>query len=263
MDFTKICTLVLRACICVIAFAGVIIFFIPTTRNILNIGNAFGMVFCACTFTLFAFFDKCLLLISKLWANLGGRIFLSIFGIFLALGIIYGIVASVFMGIAISDKPAEPQNMIVLGCKVNGSTPSLMLTRRLNTAYDYLIENESVLCVVSGGQGSDEDIPEGVAMRNYLVGKGIDSGRIIVEDKSTSTYENIKFSNKLLEDIGEDGKVVIVTDAFHQCRAKLIASKQGVDTDCVSGYTSWWLVPTYWVREWFGLFNEILMRGGF
>lgn len=88
-------------------------------------------------------------------------------------------------------------------------------------------DNPDTLCIVSGGKGDDEKISEALAMKNYLLEKGMDSDRIIMEDKSTSTYENIQNSLKILDELGMSHDMTIVTDGFHQYRASLIAKAQG------------------------------------
>ena len=65
------------------------------------------------------------------------------------------------------DPARPPKTVLVLGCQVRGTEPSLMLTRRLEAAYQYLTQYPDAVCVVSGGQGDDEDIPEGEAMEQY------------------------------------------------------------------------------------------------
>ena len=65
-------------------------------------------------------------------------------------------------------------------------------------------------------------------MKEYLIKRGISESRIITESRSENTYENIKFSFEILEEMGlSDKNISVVTDAFHQCRASLIAKRQG------------------------------------
>ena len=93
---------------------------------------------------------------------------------------------------AANDKPeSKNTTLIILGCKVKDGQPSQMLKRRLDTAYDYLIENPDVKVIVSGGKGTDEIISEAQCMHDYLTKKGISENRIIIESASTSTRENI------------------------------------------------------------------------
>lgn len=155
---------------------------------------------------------------------------------------------------------APPQGgvvpVVVLGGGLRGERPTLMLARRLHTAAAYLRENPGAICVVSGGQGTDEIIPEAHAMANYLQELGIPGERILLEDKSTNTEENLAFSLAVLrEQTGrEHTEIAIATDGFHQLRASLYARHVGVST-CYSlpARTPWGLMPSYWVREWLAL----------
>ena len=83
--------------------------------------------------------------------------------------------------------------VIILGARLYGDIPSPALRERLIVAKDYLVDNEDVKVIVTGGQGEDELIPEAEAMAKYLVNNGIEENRIIIEDQSTSTFENLQF----------------------------------------------------------------------
>lgn len=125
---------------------------------------------------------------------------------------------------------------IVLGAKVKkGNIPSLALQYRLETALAYAIENPHVKLVVSGGQGSDEDIEEAVVMKNFLLENGITEERLIVENRSTSTYENLLFSQEILPD--DVKSITIITSDYHLKRAKVLAKKIGWDADVVAART--------------------------
>lgn len=144
--------------------------------------------------------------------------------------------------------------IVVLGCKVIGDAPSLMLRRRLDIAVTYLQDHPHAVCVVSGGQGADEIYPEAQVMHAYLVDAGIEADRILPENRSRNTQENIAFSVALLRTQGkaEEGQIVIATDSYHQLRAGIYASKEGVSTAHLSASTPWGLLPAYWVREFAG-----------
>ena len=90
-------------------------------------------------------------------------------------------------------------------------------------------------------------------MKDYLVSKGISENRIFMEDKSVSTQQNLSYSREIIGKNNLSDNITIVTDGFHQYRAEMFAKKQGIETYSISGYTTWWLVPTYWVREWFAI----------
>ncbi len=131
------------------------------------------------------------------------------------------------------DKKAEGNNayVIVLGAKVKADGPSLSLRYRLETALAYANEYPHVMLILSGGQGSDEPMTEAAAMRDYLVANGISEKRLLLEGKSTSTYENFLYSKALLpQDVHA---LTIITNDFHVTRAKMIASRLGLETDAV------------------------------
>ena len=88
--------------------------------------------------------------------------------------------------------------IIVLGSKVNGTKPSYSLQYRIDKAPEYLKSHEKTIAIVSGGQGKGEDISEALAMKQGLIKQNIAEDRIIMEDKSTSTDENITFSKPLI-----------------------------------------------------------------
>ena len=140
--------------------------------------------------------------------------------------------------------------VIVLGAAVHGSELSRTLIRRLDTAAAYHERNPQALIVVSGGQGPQEDLPEAVAMRQYLIGRGIPSELIVVEDRSTSTEENFAFSKARLDRRLPSGyRVVFVTDEFHVYRAGQIASAAGLTVSHVSSRTPWYFWPANYLRE--------------
>lgn len=124
---------------------------------------------------------------------------------------------------------------IILGAKVNGDTPSLSLRYRLDAALDYGNKYNHVKFILSGGQGPDENSTEAEAMRRFLVANGIDEERLILETKSTSTYENIAFSKELLPE--KVTSVTVITSDYHIARTMLIARKLGLESDSVAGKT--------------------------
>lgn len=246
---------ILTVLLLLLAAAGIILFTIPFFVHIKNIGNLFGL---ACSVLLLAgvLFRKQLGgLIGKISDCRAGKITLRILGALILLGVLYCLIMSCIMLHAAHKKPdGKPQSVIVLGCKVRGTVPSQMLSRRIRAAYEKLNADPSLIAVVSGGKGDNEDISEAQCMYNELTKLGISVDRIIMEDRSTSTSENLRFSKKLLDENGISGPLYIATDGYHECRAQYLAKKEGLP-ECApaAAYTSWYLLPTYWVREWFGL----------
>ena len=118
----------------------------------------------------------------------------------------------------------ELEYLIVLGAHINGTEPSRALMYRLNTACEYLKAHPETKAVVSGGKGSNEEISEAEAMKRNLVLRGIAESRIILEDQSTKTLENMKFTARLID---KNARIGIVTNNFHIYRSLKLAKKQG------------------------------------
>lgn len=247
-----------RACLIFFALlwaAGFAVFLAPVTAGIINIGNAAGMSVCAVLFFLSVFWNRFFRLVSE--HRVVRVIFIAVVTIAVILAALAAVI-SAFMVSAANRPPDGNTTVIVLGCKVRGEEPSLMLRQRIMAAYRFLEKNPSAMCIVSGGQGSDELISEAESMKRVLVEQGISEDRIIMEERSTGTDENIRFSLDKMNEYGIGGSITIVTNDFHQLRAKLIADKYGLESYSVSARTSLWLLPTYWLREWFGVCYQVL-----
>ena len=124
---------------------------------------------------------------------------------------------------------------IILGAKVSGITPTLSLRYRLDSALEYARKYSHVKLILSGGQGPDETITEAEAMKEYLIENGINEERLLLEDASTSTYENIAYSIKLIPESVEG--VTIITSDYHLARAREIVRKFDLKTDAVTAKT--------------------------
>lgn len=166
-------------------------------------------------------------------------------------------------GLIISGMASKPEKnldyIIVLGAQVRGNVPSKSLYRRIEVAAQYLKDNPETVAIVSGGMGDGENISEAQCMYEYLVDMGIDGDRIILEDKSTSTEENIDFSMKIIKELShKDAKVGIITNNFHIFRAKCICQKQGLQVVGIPAKSDEILLLNYMVREAFGLVEHKL-----
>ncbi|MCM1300017.1 MAG: YdcF family protein [Firmicutes bacterium] len=238
----------------------VLMFLLPMFIGIVNVGAQFGLVMSVLLLAATVFWRQLCRLVRKISGRRAGKIILIIILAVFILLVIYAAVLSGLMINAACNSPRAPDTVIVLGCKVQPSgNPSVMLNRRIEAAYGYLEENPDIICVVSGGKGSDEPVSEAEAMKKALVDKGIDETRIIAEDKSESTRQNIEFSLKILEEKGmEVTEAAIVTDGFHQFRAGLIAKEFDIVPTAVSAQTPMRLVAAYWLREWFALSHRFV-----
>ncbi len=194
-----------------------------------------------------------------------GKICYRVFLAGLGLGVVCLVsieTAIIFRGEA--DNSAIPVDaVIVLGAGVNGETPSAALWSRIQAAEAYLEKHPDIPVVLSGGMGPGEDISEAEAMRRALWGEDeAENARFLLEDRSTSTAENFRFSKALLEEHGldtETAAVAVVTNDFHCFRAHMIAQKQGLRIiDVPAELPWWWLTANYYLREAFAVVKTAL-----
>lgn len=157
----------------------------------------------------------------------------------------------ILMGLRAADRPA-PQGeitVIVLGCQVNGTEPSVMLQSRIDAACAYLSENPDAVCIASGGMDDDEIITEAECIRSKLLQCGIEDSRIYMENRSGSTAENLAFSASVIRENGLPTQVAIASDNFHQMRAAIFAKNNGLQAQSLGCPSVWYMGPGYWARE--------------
>lgn len=183
-----------------------------------------------------------------------------------ALQVLFGMCVALFLvveGLVLSQFSASPgagaDVCIILGAQMKESGPSDVLQRRLDKALEYLQKNPETVVVVSGGQGGNEPVSEAQGMRDYLVARGIAEERILMEDVSTDTWENLEYSAKLIDK--EKDSVVIVTNNFHVFRAVFIAEKQGYQAvQGMAASTHRGNVLNNLLREFFGVMKDFFLE---
>ncbi len=161
-------------------------------------------------------------------------------------------ITSIFLALfGISDDADYREDaLVVLGAAVHGGTVSPSLAQRLDIAADYHERNPGALLVVTGGQGFQENLPEAVAAKRYLLQHGVPAGSIVVEDRSTSTAENFRFAKKLLDNRLRPGyRIAFVTNEYHVWRAARTAAREGLDASHLHSATRWYMVPSSYLRE--------------
>ena len=188
-----------------------------------NMGNLMVWLLTACVAG-YAVFRRPL----SLWFSAGaGRI------VFWVLAVLAGVYLALIAFVSVSGYMNPPTGdervIIVLGAGLHKDKPSKLLQCRLNKAYDYAAAHPDTLVITSGGQGRDEWLPEGDAMRDYLIAKGLPADRLLAESGSTSTEENFAFSLTILREHGfdETTPIVYVSNAFHCYRAGKYAALAG------------------------------------
>jgi uncharacterized SAM-binding protein YcdF (DUF218 family) len=152
----------------------------------------------------------------------------------------------------------EIDAVIILGAGLKGDIPSKTLLSRLEAGKTVLLENKDLPVVVSGGQGEGESIPEAEAMGIYLMEHGISEGRIIYEKTSTTTFENLRNSKKILNQKGfKDPSILIVTSDYHVVRAKMLADELGLDSEGLGGGSPFIVRVNYFIREYFAIVKTV------
>lgn len=190
----------------------------------------------------------------------------------LALGFaLFAVMEGMVLSGARADADEENvQAILVLGAGVNGETPSLTLRTRIDAAAAYIAAHPTLPIVLSGGQGPGEDITEAECMRRALVARGIADERLYLEERSTSTAENLAYSRELLDTLGfvpwsgetpAGGRVAVVTNDFHLCRTRQLAQPEMVVVGVPAALPWLHLTVNYYVREAFAL-AEMLVFGG-
>ncbi|MGN0438801.1 MAG: YdcF family protein [Lachnospiraceae bacterium] len=172
-------------------------------------------------------------------------------------------VESLIIKQSVKKPSANADYIIVLGAKINGTTPSHILQKRVEKAYEYLAANPDCKVVVSGGQGPDEGCSEAEAMHKLLRSLGIEEERILEENRSTNTKENLDYSKELLISKGinvEEASIVVVTTDFHVLRALGIARKCGfTNVEGLASKQKWYLIPTNYVREFLAMVKDFVV----
>ena len=183
-----------------------------------------------------------------------------------------------------TDRKAVNENkkvdyVIILGARVKGEKPTKSLMERIKAATEYLKKNPEVKVIATGGQGKNEGVAEGLAIKRELLKNGISADRIILEDKSKNTVENFRFSLEKIKNIensknilnnnkkNQKIKVLIVTNDYHVFRSKNIARKVGFDNENYEIYglpakTPIISIPKSYFREFLSNVNYFIFQSG-
>ena len=145
--------------------------------------------------------------------------------------------------------------IIILGSKINSDgslTP--LLKGRVDKAIEfgnkqYELSKKKIVYIPSGGKGNDEVTSEAEAIKKYLLSKGIKEKQIIIENKSRSTIENMKFSKDKINEVNKDGKIVFSTTNYHVFRSGVIANEQGLNCEGIGSKTKWYFYTNALIRE--------------
>ncbi|MBO4358536.1 MAG: YdcF family protein [Erysipelotrichaceae bacterium] len=170
--------------------------------------------------------------------------------------------------ISYADKESadDAEYVILLGSQMKEDGPSMDYRARIDTAYEYLVEHPSAMIICTGAKGDKEPVSEAEGARKYLLEKGIADERIIVEDNSYSTLQNIANARDIIlkrgGDLSETG-IVIVSARYHLFRAAYLAGKFGFESVSAKGGMGLFILqPHYYCREFFGYLKELIVFMG-
>lgn len=160
------------------------------------------------------------------------------------------------------NRPRYNQDfLIVLGAGLlNGNEVSPLLGQRIDRALKFYRKQvtktgQAPMVIFSGGQGGDETVPEGQAMREYAIAHGLPADRALAEDQSKTTYENMVFSKQLIVATGQQRpRVTFITNGYHTFRAGMIARKAGLKANGIGAHTAKFFLPNAILREYIAIF---------
>ncbi len=176
------------------------------------------------------------------------------------MNIIKGVLSAAAVGLAVfaeaefkasfGNTLTAPDVLIILGCRVKGETPEETLQMRINKAAEYLKDNKNVVAIACGGiVHEDQTKSEAQAIFEGLVSSGVEEERIILEDKSTTTKENFLNAKKIIDTMGENLSVALLSSEFHLMRAGLLAEKCGLKLTTVAAPSPKELRMKNYIRE--------------
>ena len=227
------------------------------------VGYSFTVLVFWCLIGILMFYNVIYLLRNKY--PLGTRVVKRIFTLILCIGlIVVGVTEAVIIHASFGNPKETCDYVVVLGAKVRHDGPSVSLMDRIYAAADYLESHPETRAIVSGGQGADEPIEEAHCMYEELVALGIDPSRIWIEDRATSTWENLQFSLDLIE--RKTGtrptKIGILSSEYHLFRASLFAHACGVESVGIPAATSRLSQKiNHFMREVAGVWHYLLLGG--
>ncbi len=176
--------------------------------------------------------------------------------------------------IAGNHLPARNKDyLVILGCVMRkDGTPTPLLRGRIDAAIRFYRRQEQEtgkrpIIICSGGQGPREPLSEALSMKNYLLTQGIPEEQIRLEEQSTNTYENFRFSNQIIG--SPDAKTAFFTTKYHVFRSGIWARRAGLPRSIEGGgaATKWYFWPNALTREFVGLLSahrlkQALLLGG-
>lgn len=229
--------MILRILLMVIGITGIILFYLPLgKKGIINYGNAVGMIV------------SVLVLLFGTFSWLFSMNFKIVLCVIVLLILILVIVINMKMVNAKNNIAGNEDVVIVLGCSCKSSICEA-LNQRIKAAARYLDKHPDSICIASGGNTTEYYDSEAEYIAIELAKYGVPKSKIIVENKSQNTSENIQNSKRIIDEKGLSKSVAIATSEYHQYRASLYASRCGLKAKAINASTTKYMYPTYFTRE--------------
>ncbi len=226
-------------------------------------GYSFTVLVCICLMGVLLFYNLMDILRNRYPKQT--QVVRRIFTFLLCIGLlVVGITECLIIYASFGDLEEECQYIVVLGAKVRPDGPSVSLMDRIYAARDYLNAHPDAIAIVSGGQGPDEPMTEALCMYQQLTALGIEAERIWMEDKATSTWENMQFTLNLIEEKTgtRPTKLGVVSSEYHLFRAGLFADACGIESVGIPAATSRLSQKiNHFMREVAGVWHYILLGG--
>lgn len=226
-------------------------------------GYSFSALVCICLMGLLLFYNICYMTRNRFPKTT--KVVKRVFTVLLVIGLlVVGVTECLIIHASFGDRDESCEYMLVLGAKVRSDGPSVSLMDRIKAAAAYMNAHPEVIAVVSGGKGPDEPVTEAQCMYDELIRLGIDPNRIWMEDRATSTWENLRFTLNLIEEkTGKrPEKIGLLSSEYHLFRAKLFADRCGVEAVGIPARTSRLSqMVNHFMREVAGVWHYILLGG--
>lgn len=226
-------------------------------------GCSFAILVCCGTMGVITFYNLAALLKHRFpktvkWAR-------RLVTVVLCLGLLVaGVTECFIIEASLGDPEAQCQYILILGAKVRHDGPSVSLMDRIRAAYDYMTAHPDVIAIASGGQGMDEPMSEAACIRQHLIDMGIREDRIWLEDQSASTWANLDYSLRLIEEktgIRPD-TLGIVSSEYHMLRSGMMAKDWGIRAVGIPARTSLFSQRfNHFLREIAGVWFYIVIGG--
>ena len=193
------------------------------------------------------------------WATSGSEFFVMLVN---ALNTLVSYIPFALLGALISNaichrmrKTPETEYVVVLGCAImKDGTVTPLLRGRCDAAIKAWKDGgQKAKIICSGGQGPNEVISEAQAMASYCISQGVPEADVLLEDKSTTTEENLRFSKAIMDARGGASRCTIATNSYHCLRAAMFARREGLNAVCAGGRTAAFYYPAAFFREYVAL----------